>query len=139
MSDLNSLVFSKEEQEKGLLNDFINILLKINRESFDHHIEFLIRQEEDLVIVEWSQISYNSEGDYSHFKLVGPDQVVMLEYRFPDNHFEYVFDEEDGKERLKEWLEENPGWEKSLNGVWYNKIENDRLRKEFGLDKEGDE
>lgn len=52
MSDLNSLTFSKEEQEKGLLNDFINILLKINRESSDHNIEFLIRQEEDLVIVE---------------------------------------------------------------------------------------
>ena len=139
MSDLNSLVFSKEEQEKGLLNDFINILLKINRESFDHHIEFLIRQEEDLVIVEWSQINYSCEDCYSHFKLVEPDQVVMLEYRFPDNHIEYVFDEEEGKELLEQWLKENPGWEKSSYGVWYNKIENDRLRKEFGLDKEGNE
>jgi len=139
MSDLNSLIFSKEEQELGLHLDFINMLLKLNKESTDHYIEFLVRQEEEFVIIEWSQISYKSEKDYSHFKLVGPDQVVMLEYRFPDNHFEYVFDEEDGKERLKEWLEENPGWEKSYCGVWYNKIENDRLRKEFGLDKEGNE
>lgn len=139
MSDLNSLVFSKKEQELGLHLDFINTLLKLNKESTDHYIEFLVRQEEEFVIIEWCQINYHCEDCYSHFKLVEPDQVVMLEYRFPDNHTEYVFNEEEGKELLEQWLKENPGWEKGPYGAWYNKIENDRLRKEFGLDKEGNE
>ena len=134
--ETNSMTFSISDQEKGLHLELINFLLRVNRESEDHSVEFLVKQEDEFVIIEWI-VNYH---DYeNHFQAIGDDECVMIEYRFPDNHFEYVFSEEEGKELLDEWLKENPGWEKGPYGAWYNKIENERLRKEFGLDKEGNE
>ena len=48
---------------------------------------------------------------------------------FPDNHTEMCWDEEDFNNRLKEWLKENPGWEKTEYGHWYNKKEEEAFRK----------
>ncbi len=136
MIETSFMRFSLEEQKKGLHTKLINFLLEYNRTSEDSFVEILIKPAgyEDTITVEWIQNDYNDKEYEDHFKPVGADEHVMFEYEFPDNHFEWVESIEEGQERVEEWLKENPGWIKTSYGRWINKEENDRLRKEFGLD-----
>ena len=45
------------------------------------------------------------------------------------------YDEEDYKERLDEFLKENPGWVKTHYGTWTNEIENEKFRKQLEGEK----
>lgn len=127
------MIFSKKDQEKGLHLKFLNYLLEFNRESDDHFIEILIKPEDcNFLTIEWIENYYETEEEYStHYKPVSTDQYVMMEYEFPDGHYEYVESYEQGNELLQEWLKENPGWEKTEYGRWVNKEENEKLLKEF--------
>ena len=127
------MTFSKKDQEKGLHLKFLDYLLEFNRESNDHFVEILIKPEEcNFLTIEWIENYYETEAEYStHYKPVSTDQYVMMDYEFPDGHYEYVESYEQGNELLKEWLKENPGWEKTEYGRWVNKEENEKLLKEF--------
>ena len=136
MIETSSMRFSLEEQKQGLHTKLINYLLEYNKTSEKGSVEILIKPAgyEDAIIVEWIQNDYNDDEYDDHFKVVGADERVMFEYQFPDDHFEWVESIEEGKERVEEWLKENPGWIKTDYGRWINKEENDRLRKELGLE-----
>ncbi len=127
------MTFSKKDQEKGLHLKFLNYLLEFNRESDDHFVEILIKPEDcNFLTIEWIENYYETEEEYStHYKPVSTDQYVMMEFEFPDGHYEYVESYEQGNELLQEWLKENPGWEKTEYGRWVNKEENEKLLKEF--------
>lgn len=129
----NLMIFSRKDQEKGLHLKLINTLIEFNRESDDHFVEILIKPEDcNFLEVEWIENYYKTEEEYSiHYKPVSTDQYVMMEYEFPDGHYEYVESYEQGNELLQEWLKENPGWEKTEYGRWVNKEENEKLLKEF--------
>lgn len=129
------MIFSKKDQEKGLHIKLLNTLLEFNSESSDYFLEILIKTEDfDEVRIEWIQNYYKSDYE-THYKPVSSDQYVMMDFEFPDGHYEYVESYEQGNELLQEWLKENPGWEKTEYGRWVNKEENEKLLKEF-KDKE---
>lgn len=110
------MIFSKKDQEKGLHIKLLNTLLEFNSESSDYFLEILIKTEDfDEVRIEWIQNYYKSDYD-THYKPVSPDQYVMMDFEFPDGHYEYVESYEQGNELLQEWLKENPGWEKTEYG-----------------------
>lgn len=131
--ETNYMIFSKKDQEKGLHLKFLNYLLEFNKESDDHFVEILIKPEEcNFLTIEWIENYYETEDEYSiHYKPVSTDQYVMMDYEFPDGHYEYVESYEQGNELLQEWLKENPGWEKTEYGRWVNKEETEKLLKEF--------
>ena len=131
--ETNYMIFSKKDQEKGLHLKFLNYLLEFNKESDDHFVEILIKPEEcNFLTIEWIENYCETEDEYSiHYKPVSTDQYVMMDYEFPDGHYEYVESYEQGNELLQEWLKENPGWEKTEYGRWVNKEETEKLLKEF--------
>ena len=126
----NYQAFTPEEVKKGLLNDLLNYLLDHNKKNDQQYYDIHITTDGYCSIVEWVDVSYNNEfGEEGKFRFVDSDQVVMIEKTFPDNHTELCYDEEDYQERLREFLDKNPGWEKTAYGSWINKIENENLRK----------
>lgn len=113
----------------------LETLIDYNNDSEEkYYNDIHIYQEDMFSVIEWSHIPYSHEYG-GEFKYVDEDEVVMKEVYFPDNHCEYLFPEE-VNERFKEWLEENPGWEKTSYGMWTNTIENEKFRKEFEQLKE---
>ena len=130
--EYNRQAFTPEEVKQGLLNDLLTYLLDYNKKNKTHYYDIHITTDGYCSIVEWVDVGYNNEyGDDGKFRFVNYDQVVMLEKTFPDNHRELCYDEEDYQERLKEWLEENPGWVKTTYGTWTNEIENEKFRQEL--------
>ena len=113
---------------------FLNTLLNYNKVSKTHYNDIHLTTDGYCTIIEWETIPYNHEYGGS-FKYVGEDEVIMLERRFPDNHTELCYDEEDYKERLDEFLKENPGWVKTHYGTWTNEIENEKFRKQLEGEK----
>lgn len=93
--------------------------------------------------IQWIQT--NPEHSSARFAPVDDDETIMKEYSLPDNSYIYFQDEEEYKEYLKDWLKENPGWEKTQYGTWTNRIENEKFladlnkteeTKDTGLSKE---
>lgn len=127
---MNTMTFDsadKKQYEQAM--KWITLLLDYNKESRDDYNEIHIYQEETLIIIEWNQVPYSRDWG-GRFEYVDEDHVVMKQVCFPDRHYETLFDDEE-EGRLKEWLEENPGWVKNSWGLWTNEIENERLREEF--------
>lgn len=129
-TEYNYQSFTPEEVEHGLHLEFLNTLLNYNKVSKDHYNDIHLTTDGYCTIIEWETIPYNHEYGGS-FKYVGEDEVIMLERHFPDNHTELCYDEEDYKERLDEFLKENPGWVKTSCGTWTNEIENEKFRKQL--------
>lgn len=127
MKDVNSQYFSKEQVEAGELADFVTLLMKQCYGKGTNYNDIRIYPEDcGAFSVSWANVPW----DHSYgggFVYVEEDQVVMTEYMFPDNHFEYCYDEEDYKNRLDEFLKENPGWEKTSYGTWTNRKENEKF------------
>ena len=120
----NSQAFTPEEVKKGLLKDLLDYLLEHNRKNEEQYYDIHITTDGYCSIVEWTDVMYNQEyGPDAKFQFVDTDEVVMKEVCFPDNHYEYLFEDEID-ERFKEWLKDNPGWEKTTYGTWTNRIEN---------------
>lgn len=132
MREYNSQAFTPEEVKKGLHLDLLNYLLDHNKKNETQYYDIHITSDGYCTIIEWTDISYNQEyGQEGKFEFVPADGYVMIEKTFPDNHTELCYDEEDYKERLEEFLKENPGWVKTSYGTWTNEIENERIRKEL--------
>ena len=129
MREYNSQAFTPEEVKQGLLNDLLNYLLDYNKKCESGYYDIHICSDGYCTIVEWIDLNYNFNGEEGKFEFVPSNGQVMLKYDFPDNHTEFCYDEEDHEERLKEFLEENPGWVKTHYGTWTNEIENEKYRK----------
>ena len=118
--EYNSQGFTPEEVEKKLHLDLINYLLDFNTKSDRHYHDIHITTDGYCLIVEWTTNNYEDLSAGS-FKFVDEDQVVMTEKIFPDNHTELCYNEADYKERLDEFLKENPGCcsSSSPSNVWW--------------------
>ena len=124
-TEYNYQSFNPEEVEQGLHLEFLNALLNYNKVSKTHYNDIYLTTDGYGFIIEWKTIPYSHE--YSDFfKYVGE---VILERYFPNNHYELCYSEEDYKEKLADWLKENPGWVKTSYETWTNKIENEYFKK----------
>ena len=105
--NVNYQYFTKEEVDAGLHLKLINYLLGYNFDPNSHsQVEIHIYNEDcDAIYVEWADTSFG-EG----FKYVDEDHAVLKELIFPDNHTEYVHDE-DEEEIYEEWLKESPQYQ----------------------------
>ena len=129
MENYNSQAFTPEEVEKGLLQDLLNYLLDYNKKCESGYYDIHICSDGYCTIVEWVDINFNFRGEEGEFKYVPADGYILREFHFPDNHYEMFETEEEYNEALKDWLKDNPGWEKSEFGTWTNVIENEKFRK----------
>lgn len=118
----NEKAFTPEDVEQGLMNDLLNYLLDYNTKSKEYFYDIHITSDGYCTIVQWTDISYNSDGDESKFDFVDYDEVVMKELILPDNSIIYVHRGEQD-EALKEWLEDNPSYKQDEYGRWYNEDE----------------
>ena len=59
-------------------------------------------------MIEWCQIhpDFGPDG----FVFVNDNQRIVTDCIFPDNHVESFDSKEEYEQRIKEWLEQNPGW-----------------------------
>ena len=130
-NDCNSMYFENLDEAISFIEHLHQISKNSNRVFNDIHTYI----EESGVIVEWVQVPYDHTYG-GQFKYVDEDQYIMTEYRFPDNHYEYLNDVDEYKERLNDWLEENPGWELTSYGTWTNIIENEKFEETLNLKKE---
>lgn len=103
--EYNSQAFTLEEVKQGLLNDLLNYLLDHNKKAKEQYYDIHIHSDGYCSIVDWKDINYKFEGEEGKFEFVPSNGCVMLEYSFPDNHYEQFYSEEDYEERLKEFLE----------------------------------
>ena len=129
--EYNSQSFTPEEVKQGLLNDLLNYLLDHNKKNKNQYYDIHITTDGYCTIIEWTDVYYKDVGPEGKFEYVPANGQVMLEYSFPDNHYEQFYSEEEYQERLQEWLKENPGWVKTHYGTWTNEIENAKIRKEL--------
>ena len=127
--DKNSQSFTPEEVSKGMVNELVGFLLNQNTQLEGSYNEIRITSDGYCTIVEWATVPYDGEWG-GKFQFIDVDHEVFKEVIFPDNHYEYLRDNEE-EEAIKEWLEENPGWKKNDYGIWVNEEENERIRKEL--------
>ena len=127
--EYNYQAFTPEECKKGLHLKLIQSLLEISEKFEDSHFEFHITTDGYCIIIEWIDVNQEYEDDY--WKFVDYEHEVMYRVEFPDNHYEYVSDEDEAKELLDEWLKENPGWKKNEYGHWYNEKEQEDWTTKF--------
>lgn len=113
----NEEVFTPEDVEAGLLNDLLKHLLDHNVKSDRAYYDIHITSDGYCTIVQWVSVPYNDEHYNGEFVYIDEDQVVMTEFRFPDNSSEYILPgtEEDA---MKEWLADNPDWYKNDQGIY---------------------
>lgn len=138
--EYNYQAFTPDEVEKGLHLDLLNYLLDHNKKNETQYYDIHITTDGYCTIIEWTDVDYDQKyGPDGKFEFVPADGCVMIEGTFPDNHTEMCYDEEDYKERLNDFLKENPGWVKTSYGTWTNKIENERYRQMFEQEKEKEE
>ena len=139
-TEYNSQAFTPEEVDEGLHLDLLNYLLDHNRKAKEQYYDIHITSDGYCTIIEWIDVNYNNKyGDEGEFKFVPSNGCIMLEKFFPDNHSEMCYDEEDFEERLKEFLEQHPGWVKGPFGNWTNEIENEKFRKMLEKGRENEE
>ena len=127
--DYNYQAFTPDEVEKGLLQDLLNYLLEHNRKAEEQYYDIHISSDGYCTIVEWVDVNYQMQQEEGRFAFVPYNGYVMLEFSFPDNHYEVCYSEEDYQERLEKWLQENPGWVKTHFGTWTNQAENECYKK----------
>lgn len=96
-------------------------LLKFLVEDYDskeYYNEVHITNDGYCTIIEWDNVPF--DGTYGGtFRYVDEEHDVLKEVEFPDGHYEYLPDR-DEEWVIKEWLEDNPGWEKDEWGNWIN-------------------
>lgn len=118
MSEPNRMYFSKEDVENGQMIEFVKFLTSMCYESDRYNDIHITPADCGAFDVEWVQVDWdNNWGEFECFEFVGEGQEVCTCLHYPDDHFEFTPNPE---EDLKEWLKENPGWEKDEYGRWQN-------------------
>lgn len=117
--------FSPEEVQKGFVDDLLKYLTTFNLKSFNeessrYFAEFCVTTDGYSTIVKWVFRPFEQAEESARFELLGEDEAIMKQVVFPDDSSSYVFPE-DAEETFKEWLADNPGWEKDYYGHWAEK------------------
>jgi hypothetical protein len=103
---------------------FIKVLHENSINDSNHFNDIHTYEEETAIIVKWVQIPY--DRDYGgEYRYVDEDEDVMVEFRFPDNHYEHFLSRKEAAAALQEWLKENPGWLENEYGIWHHVSEED--------------
>lgn len=126
--EYNYTAFTPEEVKQGLFEDLLDYLLSYNKKAKESYYDIHITSDGYCTIVEWANVSYTENQEDGKFEFVPYNGQIMLEYGFPDNHYELCYDDADYKERLDKWLVENPGWELTSYGTWTNAVENEKFK-----------
>lgn len=95
---MNSQAFTPEQVENGELNDLIEYLLNFNKKSDKSYMDIHITSDSYCTIVEWVEIHYDFKGECGEFKFVDSDEYVMKEIRFPDGHYDMVFQKKQNRD-----------------------------------------
>ena len=131
----NYEAFTPEDVNDGLLKDLLEYLLAHNRKSTRAYYDFHVTSDGYCTIVEWVSVPYEDEHYNGEFVFKDEDEYVMKEIIYPDNSCEYIWPDEE-KEKLDEWLKENPGWYKNQYGVWSYKEFDENVPKPELVDNE---
>ena len=131
MRNINEQVFTPDEVKKGLHLKLIGALLEMDKDRKDSHFDIRLSTDGYCTIVQWCDVS-DDAGCYG-FRFIDSDEVVMREYRFPDDHYEYLCDDDEYDVRLAEWLKKNPSWKKNDYGIWYNEEEQKKRLEDLGI------
>ena len=135
---MNHILFDTNKPNgRKHFQQLLNTLLDYNSDKDEEYYNDIhIYQEESFIVLEWEHVPYSHEwGGKFQYIDEGMGQVVMIEKTFPDNHYELCYDEEDYEERLKDWLKDNPYWEKTSYGTWTNVEENRRFFLDYNAKK----
>ena len=120
-AQINKQTFSREEIEKGVPLKLLDYLLKHNVDvDADESDNFDIRISSDgeTCSIEWVSAAYDGE-----YQFVDEEHVVLKEVIFPDNHIEYLLDDEED-EAFENWLKDHPTYVQSpISGRWYDQEE----------------
>lgn len=131
MSIVNSQYFSDKQIEQGQMTRLLDYLMSEAYDKGDYYNDIHIRPCDcGTFVVEWIQIPWNHDFGGS-FQYVGQDQVVLTEYRLPDDSHIDLVDDDDFEDYLENWLKEHPGWVRTQYGTWVNKIENEKFLEEL--------
>ena len=117
---MNSMYFSANDVESGLMTKLIDFLTLYTYDSEDTKVDIHIKPDDvGAFVVEWECCPWdNSFG--GRFEFVDRDEFVTKEICYPDGTYEYC-PEYDVDEAWSTWLSENPGWHKDDWGQWVNK------------------
>lgn len=135
MREYNEQAFTPEQVKSGELQDLLDYLLLFNQKSNRAFMDIHITSDGYCTIVEWTEVDYE-QHECGRFQYVPSSGYVLREFYFPDNHTELLSSDEEFDERLKEWLEDNPGWVKTSYGTWTNEIENEKFRQMLEQDRQ---
>ena len=95
--ELNSMVFTPEEVERGMVDDLLKYLIDYNTKSEERFNEIMITSDSYCTIVNW--INVPIERDYGgRFEFLRDDECIAKEVILPDNSSHIVMskEEEDG-------------------------------------------
>jgi len=127
-TEYNTMSFSREAMKEGLHLELIKYLVDYHLNNDEHFNDVHITTDGETLIVEWDMVPY-SHAYGGSFQYVDEESYVMREVRLPDDTTEFIFAEDDPNQFIKEWLEDHPGWERTMYGHWTfkdpNKQEND--------------
>ena len=132
-SQVNSVAFTPDEVEKNLHMDLINFLLSYNSKADDSFFDIHITTDGYCTIVEFVSLTRGVNDNSEGFAYVDEEHYVLKRVEFPDGHYEYL-DDEVAEEALKEWLANNPGWEKDEHGYWWYHKPKEENENEFNDD-----
>ena len=136
MSNVNSQFFDKKQIEQGQMTKLLDYLMSEAYDKGDYYNDIHIKPCDcEAFIVEWVQVPWSHEFGGS-FQYINDDQVVLTEYKLPDGSYVDLASDDDFKDYLDSWLEENPGWVKTQYGTWTNEIENKKFLEELKKSEE---
>ena len=116
------MAFAPEEKEN--MKKLLKFLVE-DYDSEDYYNEVHITSDGYCTIVEWELVTYDGLLG-GKFEYVDGEHEVLKQLIFPDNHYEYVLDDDEEKV-LEEWLKDNPGYKKNSYGSWYKEEDEDFL------------
>jgi len=119
MSEINKMYFSREAVRAGELNDLLNLLMTQSYGKSEHKNDIHIYAEDcGAFILEWANIPWDKSYG-GRFEYIAEGQCIMLEKELPDGTIALVFDEEEYKDQLTEFLKEHPEYKQNQFGRWY--------------------
>lgn len=141
---INSQTFSEAEVSSGAMSNFIKILCdlcyseKPGAPSAIYNDIRIHPSDCGSFVVEWVQLPWDGKWG-GQFGYVDEDELIMRECILPDNTIIYCVDEEDYKERLDEWLKENPSYYRTPYGTWGNRDDDAELQKMLEAERKAKE
>ena len=104
--EYNSMAFTPEELEAGLLQNLLNYLFTYNKKSEKHYCDIHITTDSYCTIVEWDVVPYSHEWG-GEFKHVDFDEDVIHYVELPDGSCVQSKSEEEDREIIEDYMRNN--------------------------------